>query len=259
MAHPVRPDSYLAINNFYTPTIYEKGAEVVRMMHTLVGRDGFAAGITLYFKRHDGQAVTCDDFAQAIADANPDSLLAPRLDAFKRWYCAERHAAAGRARRTRRRQRAATRCTWRSAAPPRRWSSRCRWRCSPATGRRCRCSSTARPRRATRSGCWCWTSRSSRGPSTGVAHAAGAVAAARLLRAGGAARRPGRRGAADPAGPRQRPVQPLGSRAAARAAPAARRDASRRRRARGRRRLCAGAAQRAAQPGAGRRRSRNWC
>jgi aminopeptidase N len=86
MAHPVRPDSYLEINNFYTPTVYEKGAEVVRMMQALVGRDGFARGITLYFQRHDGQAVTCDDFAQAIADANPGSELAGRLDAFKRWY-----------------------------------------------------------------------------------------------------------------------------------------------------------------------------
>ena len=86
MAHPVRPDSYAAIDNFYTATVYEKGAEVVRMMHTLVGRDGFAAGMKLYFQRHDGQAVTCDDFAQAIADANPGSGLAQRLEAFKRWY-----------------------------------------------------------------------------------------------------------------------------------------------------------------------------
>ncbi|MDT0138189.1 aminopeptidase N [Acidovorax sp. PRC11] len=86
MAHPVRPDSYVEINNFYTVTIYEKGAEVVRMMHTLVGRDGFAAGMKLYFERHDGQAVTCDDFAQAIADANPDSELARLLPQFKRWY-----------------------------------------------------------------------------------------------------------------------------------------------------------------------------
>ncbi|MDP3084564.1 MAG: aminopeptidase N, partial [Rubrivivax sp.] len=86
MAHPVRPDSYAAIDNFYTATIYEKGAEVVRMMHTLVGRDGFAKGMTLYFQRHDGQAVTCDDFAQAIADANPGSELANRLEPFKRWY-----------------------------------------------------------------------------------------------------------------------------------------------------------------------------
>ena len=86
MAHPVRPDSYIEISNFYTVTIYEKGAEVVRMMQTLVGRDGFAKGMQLYFERHDGQAVTCDDFAQAIADANPDSPLARLLPQFKRWY-----------------------------------------------------------------------------------------------------------------------------------------------------------------------------
>jgi aminopeptidase N len=86
MAHPVRPDAYQAIDNFYTATVYEKGAEVVRMMHTLVGREGFRRGMALYVERHDGQAVTCDDFAQAIADANPGSPLAARLDAFKRWY-----------------------------------------------------------------------------------------------------------------------------------------------------------------------------
>jgi len=86
MAHPVRPESYAAIDNFYTATVYEKGAEVVRMMQTLVGREGFERGITLYFERHDGQAVTCDDFAQAIADANVGSELGVRLDAFKRWY-----------------------------------------------------------------------------------------------------------------------------------------------------------------------------
>ena len=86
MAHPVRPDSYIEISNFYTVTIYEKGAEVVRMMQTLVGRDGFAGGMRLYFERHDGHAVTCDDFAQAIADANPMSDLARLLPQFKRWY-----------------------------------------------------------------------------------------------------------------------------------------------------------------------------
>ena len=86
MAHPVRPDAYTEINNFYTATVYEKGAEVVRMMATLVGRAGFRAGMDLYFSRHDGQAVTCDDFAQAIADANPTSALAQHLDGFKRWY-----------------------------------------------------------------------------------------------------------------------------------------------------------------------------
>ena len=86
MAHPVRPDSYVEINNFYTATVYEKGAEVVRMMQTLVGREGFARGLTLYFERHDGHAVTCEDFAQAIADANPRSDLARLLPQFKRWY-----------------------------------------------------------------------------------------------------------------------------------------------------------------------------
>ncbi len=86
MAHPVRPDRYAAIDNFYTATVYEKGAEVVRMMQTLVGRDGFRRGMDLYFQRHDGQAVTCDDFAQAIADANPGSALSSRLDTFKHWY-----------------------------------------------------------------------------------------------------------------------------------------------------------------------------
>ena len=86
MAHPVRPDSYFEINNFYTATVYEKGAEVVRMMHTLVGRTGFERGMQLYFQRHDGQAVTCDDFAQAVADANPGSPLTERLERFKNWY-----------------------------------------------------------------------------------------------------------------------------------------------------------------------------
>jgi len=93
MAHPVRPDSYVEINNFYTVTIYEKGSEVVRMMQTLVatpddlqGRSGFTQGMKLYFARHDGQAVTCDDFAQAIADANPGTALAEHLSQFKRWY-----------------------------------------------------------------------------------------------------------------------------------------------------------------------------
>jgi aminopeptidase N len=93
MAHPVRPDSYVEINNFYTVTIYEKGSEVVRMMQTLVatpadseGRNGFAKGMKLYFERHDGQAVTCDDFAQAIADANPGSALTHHLSDFKNWY-----------------------------------------------------------------------------------------------------------------------------------------------------------------------------
>ncbi len=81
MAHPVRPQSYMEINNFYTVTVYEKGAEVVRMYDTLLGREGFKQGMNLYFKRHDGQAVTTDDFAAAMADANHYDL-----NQFKRWY-----------------------------------------------------------------------------------------------------------------------------------------------------------------------------
>ncbi|MCB1822102.1 MAG: aminopeptidase N, partial [Candidatus Competibacteraceae bacterium] len=81
MAHPVRPDSYIEINNFYTVTVYNKGAEVIRMMQTLLGQEGFRRGMDLYFQRHDGQAVTCDDFAAAIADANGADFTQ-----FKRWY-----------------------------------------------------------------------------------------------------------------------------------------------------------------------------
>ena len=81
MAHPVRPDSFVEINNFYTVTVYEKGAEVVRMYQTLLGRDGFRKGMDLYFDRHDGQAVTCDDFRMAMADASGRDL-----SQFERWY-----------------------------------------------------------------------------------------------------------------------------------------------------------------------------
>lgn len=81
MAHPVRPESYAEINNFYTVTVYEKGAEVVRMYQTLFGREGFRRGMDLYFSRHDGQAVTCDDFRRAMADANGRDL-----SQFERWY-----------------------------------------------------------------------------------------------------------------------------------------------------------------------------
>jgi aminopeptidase N len=81
MAHPVRPDSFVEINNFYTVTVYEKGAEVVRMYQTLLGRDGFRKGMDLYFERHDEQAVTCDDFRAAMADANGRDLAQ-----FERWY-----------------------------------------------------------------------------------------------------------------------------------------------------------------------------
>jgi len=81
LAHPVRPDSYIAIDNFYTATVYQKGAEVIRMMHTILGDDGFQKGMKLYVERHDGQAVTCDDFAAAMADANGADL-----EQFKLWY-----------------------------------------------------------------------------------------------------------------------------------------------------------------------------
>eukprot|EP00914_Ancora_sagittata_P016516 GHVO01032857.1.p1 GENE.GHVO01032857.1~~GHVO01032857.1.p1 ORF type:complete len:921 (+),score=193.10 GHVO01032857.1:327-3089(+) len=81
LSHPIRPESYVAMDNFYTMTVYEKGAEVIRMMQTLVGREGFEKGLKLYFERHDGHAVTCDDFRAAIADANGKDL-----SQFERWY-----------------------------------------------------------------------------------------------------------------------------------------------------------------------------
>ncbi|MCP4699870.1 MAG: aminopeptidase N [Gammaproteobacteria bacterium] len=81
MAHPIRPESYLEMNNFYTATVYNKGAEVIRMYHTLLGQEGFRKGMDLYFERHDGQAVTCDDFRAAMADANNTDF-----SQFERWY-----------------------------------------------------------------------------------------------------------------------------------------------------------------------------
>ncbi len=113
MAHPIRPESYQEIGNFYTATVYEKGAEVIRMMHTLLGEQAFRAGMDEYFRRHDGQAVTCDDFVDAMQWAyqqdpsdksstlgtlEPDSTEPDRaktastsldsvsLDIFRRWY-----------------------------------------------------------------------------------------------------------------------------------------------------------------------------
>ncbi|GBL02851.1 aminopeptidase N [Glaciecola sp. KUL10] len=81
MSHPIRPDEVIEMNNFYTVTVYDKGAEVIRMMHTILGKDGFRKGMDLYFLRHDGQAVTCDDFVAAMEDAN-----AIDLTHFKLWY-----------------------------------------------------------------------------------------------------------------------------------------------------------------------------
>lgn len=81
MSHPIRPDEVIEMNNFYTVTVYDKGAEVIRMMHTLLGDSGFKAGIKLYFERHDGEAVTCDDFVAAMQDANDYDLTQ-----FSLWY-----------------------------------------------------------------------------------------------------------------------------------------------------------------------------
>lgn len=81
MSHPIRPDKVIEMNNFYTVTVYDKGAEVIRMLHTLLSASGFKNGMDLYFKRHDGQAVTCDDFVNAMADANSTDL-----SQFQNWY-----------------------------------------------------------------------------------------------------------------------------------------------------------------------------
>ena len=81
MAHPIRPESYISMDNFYTATVYDKGAEVIRMYATLLGEDGFRRGMDLYFDRHDGQAVSCDDFRAAMADANGRDF-----SQFERWY-----------------------------------------------------------------------------------------------------------------------------------------------------------------------------
>ena len=82
--HPIRPEEYEAIDNFYTLTVYEKGSEVIRIFETILGKDGFRKGMDLYFERHDGQAVTCDDFSSAMKDANPNSEL--NLELFRDWY-----------------------------------------------------------------------------------------------------------------------------------------------------------------------------
>jgi len=81
MAHPIRPASYAEINNFYTATVYEKGAQIIRMIETLIGRANFRKGMDLYFQRHDGQAVTCEDFVAAMQDASGVDLTQ-----FRRWY-----------------------------------------------------------------------------------------------------------------------------------------------------------------------------
>jgi aminopeptidase N len=144
-AHPVRPDAYVEINNFYTATVYEKGAEVIRMLHCLIGPEAYRRGSDLYFARHDGHAVTCDDFVAAMADASGRDLTR-----FKRWYSqagtpvvrvdGEYDAAArssGSPSRNRARPRRASRKSLPSTFP-------CGWHCSARTARRSRCASSAR-------------------------------------------------------------------------------------------------------------------
>jgi aminopeptidase N len=86
MAHPIRPESYQEIGNFYTATVYEKGAEVIRMQHTLLGEAGFRAGMDEYFRRHDGQAVTCDDFVAAMESVYAKQHPGRDLGIFRQWY-----------------------------------------------------------------------------------------------------------------------------------------------------------------------------
>ncbi len=86
MAHPIRPESYQEIGNFYTATVYEKGSEVIRMQHTLLGEAGFRAGMDEYFRRHDGQAVTCDDFVDAMESVYRQQHPGRDLAIFRRWY-----------------------------------------------------------------------------------------------------------------------------------------------------------------------------
>ena len=224
MAHPVRPDEYIEINNFYTTTVYEKGAEVIRMQHTLLGPERFRRGMDLYFERHDGQAVTCDDFVQAMQDA----VAALDLAQFRRWYAQAGTPVAARARPLRRRGAHATRSTSRStrrrrpaSRTRRRSTSRSRSACSAPTGATCRCASPARrrPARTTR------VLDLTRGARrrfrfVDVAGAAGAVAAARLLGAGARSSSTTRdRRARVPRRARQRPRQSLGRGAAQLRAP----------------------------------------
>ena len=131
------PDRYIEINNFYTATVYEKGAEVVRMMQTLLGREGFRKGMDLYFERHDGQAATVEDFVACFEDATGKDLAQ-----FMTWYsqagtpelvCQLKYDARDQDRRPRR----SRRCCRRRRARPRRsrCTSRCGWGCSAATAR----------------------------------------------------------------------------------------------------------------------------
>jgi hypothetical protein len=210
MAHPVRPDQYLEISNFYTVTIYEKGAEVVRMMQTLVGREGFARGMKLYFERFDGQAVTCDDFAQAIADANPDSPLAAQLPQFKRWY-----SQAGTPH---------LRASGHHDRDARTYTLTFEQTCAPTPGQTDKqpfvipvAMGLLQCRRTGASGLGAHPGPDAGQRNRGLrrrGYRARAVHPARVQCAGGAGLRLQRPPVADAAGPRHRPVQPLGSRPA---------------------------------------------
>jgi aminopeptidase N len=118
MAHPVRPDSYIEISNFYTVTIYEKGAEVVRMMQTLVGRKGFEKGITLYFERFDGQAVTCDDFRAGHRRCQPAFRTGAPAAPVQALVQPGRHAAPVPPAACTTPERAATRCSFAQSCAP---------------------------------------------------------------------------------------------------------------------------------------------
>ncbi len=222
MAHPVRPPSYQQVSNFYTSTIYAKGAELVRMMHTLVGAQAFRKGIDLYFERHDGQAVTTDDLVRAMEDASGIDLTQ-----FKRWY----------------EQAGTPRLDVRDHYDPatRSYELTVTQRCPPtpgqptklpmhmplvvglidAEGRDLPLRLEGEPARGT-SGVLSLRKETEVFRFLDVPAVAGAFARPRLLRAGDHRLRVQRQGAAAPAELRQRPVQPLGSGAAARHETAAR-------------------------------------
>ena len=227
LAHPVRPEVYHEINNFYTATVYEKGAEVVRMLKTLLGRETFRKGMDLYFERHDGEAATVEDFVQCFADATGRDLTQ-----FMRWYSqagtpevvAARHATT-RSAKTYRLDLVADRAAdarpaveGADAHPARARAGR---RATAAT-----CRSSLPTASSIERGVITLTKPSEAFVFDGRRGAAGAVAQARLFGAGEAHRQSLRRRPALPRGARQRPVQPLAGGADARDA-AARRQVAR--------------------------------
>ena len=192
MAHPVRPDEYLEINNFYTGTVYEKGAEVIRMQHTLLGPERFRRGMDLYFARHDGQAVTCDDFVQAMQDA-AQGADGVDLAQFKRWY-EQAGTPVVSVRGPLRRRRAPLHARRRAATARRRPGSRTRCRstsrsrsaCSVPTAAICRCGLTGEAAPAGTTRVLNVTAAQQSFRVRRRSGCAGAVAAARILGAGAA-------------------------------------------------------------------------